>query len=364
MSIEAKILDGSGSGATASLVKTEGDPTGIVVYSKDLNTFVSTPLFASNPTFGQDMNIDASIGGTPELIHNGTDTVEWTASVLSGDWTFDSTTNPKSGTKCIDATNTIDSNEALFTAPSSIDMSNFSTISGQIRIESFTNPANKHIELRFRLSGGDIGVSINLEEYVDVGLLNVYQGFIIPKEDLEAGTVTIDEIVIKTIDQGPGQPPAYRLDDLQIEETGGGVEFIMQPQKGRFYLATSLQVVMAATLSATVADGTALGLSYDKLLSLTLLTNGILLQRISNKKIVFSANLKDIKDFLSVGFNLTSAISDGTNTFIKMENMFQVPLFLDPSSEDQIKFVISDNLSSILHMRAVLQGKDRAITSS
>jgi hypothetical protein len=44
-----------------------------------------------------DMAINVSFGGTPDKIHDGIDTVAWTASAILGTWVFDSSTHAKQG---------------------------------------------------------------------------------------------------------------------------------------------------------------------------------------------------------------------------------------------------------------------------
>ena len=94
------------------------------VASRPSQEYVANSIFFRNDTYGLDINQDASLGGSTDGIHDGTDTALWTASALSGTWTFNSTFTgtgwPSNGTQSIDATATVNGDQALFTRASAI----------------------------------------------------------------------------------------------------------------------------------------------------------------------------------------------------------------------------------------------------
>jgi hypothetical protein len=53
--------------------------------------------FLVDPNGSADMNINVTFGGTPEIVHNGIDTIAWAASAISGSWTFNAITHAKNG---------------------------------------------------------------------------------------------------------------------------------------------------------------------------------------------------------------------------------------------------------------------------
>lgn len=57
--------------------------------------------FLINPVYGADMNVDVGFTGTPDKIHDGIDSVLWTASAISGTWDFSSTTHAKQGVSTV-----------------------------------------------------------------------------------------------------------------------------------------------------------------------------------------------------------------------------------------------------------------------
>ncbi len=85
----------------ARIVGRDGDTTdvisringvGSIVYAGDLVVTEPSTRFFSNPDFGINMNLDAGFTGTPELIHNGINTTEYTGSSIQGSkFTFNST---------------------------------------------------------------------------------------------------------------------------------------------------------------------------------------------------------------------------------------------------------------------------------
>ena len=66
---------------------------GLLVYTDPLKNLIEETKFVVNPSFGIAMNQDVGFTGTPDVIHDGTDTTAWTASALSGTWTFNDSTH-------------------------------------------------------------------------------------------------------------------------------------------------------------------------------------------------------------------------------------------------------------------------------
>lgn len=86
-------------GVPVDLDHPEGEPSGVVVSTRPLKTFENTIKFFSNSEYGVDFNVDASFGGTPEEVHDGTDKILWTASDITGGakTTFNDTTHSHEG---------------------------------------------------------------------------------------------------------------------------------------------------------------------------------------------------------------------------------------------------------------------------
>lgn len=86
-------------GAVVDIDSQTGEPTGVVVSTRSLKKYENTVKFFANSTYGVDLNIDASAGGTPEKVHDGIDSSLWTATDIVGGakTTFDDSTHAYEG---------------------------------------------------------------------------------------------------------------------------------------------------------------------------------------------------------------------------------------------------------------------------
>ena len=337
-------------------------PNGLVVYSEPRKIFDESIQFFINPTQGIDMNKDAGSGGTPKKIHNGTDSVEWTGSILSGGagaFVFDSTDQAKAGTKSVDATPSRNGNEALFTDGTTTDISGYVSLSGFIYITGWSTSGIKEVQIRARLSGTNVGNTIDLSSYIDTGVFNSWEKFTILKADLGLNTQTIDELVIETIDSGAGAPPNYYLDDLQWEQTGSPIIYEIKPLGGIISAVTSLQIIMAGaytgivTVAGATENATMSSLSYDQLLGVSTLATGFTVRVKRRGEIRFSNNIKQLSDLLQIpNMKRVNSTSDGTNTLITLSLSFEShPVVLLPDFDDKITVTINDDMSGLLLFR-------------
>lgn len=303
-----------------------------------------------NSTFGNAMNQNVAFGGSPELIFDGgSGGTEWTGTANAGTWNF-----ADSGKVTITSADNSDS--ATFDDAGTIAMSGHTAITGKVDLDTY-NAANNTITVQFGLAGVPLGNSVNLDDYIDTGSFSE-QSFVIPKADLAIDDLTVDEVTI-TIFRTGGARPTIKFDDWQIEETGTPAVFIaadLTPEEGKRFHVTELRLGLADALSSTVSDGTALGLSYDKILGVSALTNGIVFQRVQKGKVLFSVTFRQLGDFLSSGSNIVNAISDGTNTFITLLVEFPEPIILDTGGDSFLSFTIADDLSGLLQFTATARG--------
>lgn len=353
--LHTRLQDGTGSGFEAGVSRKAGI-NGLNVFTTELSDRTSLFQPALNDTFGNQMAIDVSFSGTPDGVYNGGDTTEWTPTVLSGTWDFVSTTNPRSGTKCLDATSTSTGDTALFTRPSTIDLNNFSTMTGWIRIESWGN-GTKHVELQARLAGVNKGVVVNIDDFVDTGQLNVYQQYVIPLSTFGIAAETIDEFTMTTIKTSGGNPD-YRIDDWQIEETGSPVEFAIEPPLGTTYYMDRIFLNYADVLDTRIANSSIPSLDHNKILGIASLTNGIVFQRVRNRDIIFSATIRNVGDSIKGGAEISSLISDGTNfnTCLTIRVEFLQPVVLNADLQDKIAIIINDDMTGLTSFTAIATG--------
>ncbi len=338
----------------------EREKRGLVVATRSLKTFENDVRFFTNGAQGIDMNVDASFGGTPVKIHNGIDDALWTASAIAGNWTFNSTDQAHTGSNSVDATLTVNNSVAEFVKGGDQDLSGHVGISGWIYLTGWTQTGTKQV----LLSGWDtgliaiVGVSVDLADYINVGILNVWQKFSIPLSDLSLVGTTIDAIRIQTIDIGAGAPPNYYLDDIQIEETGGSVIYTVEPDLGTWLHITCIHLIMADLFASEVLNGTVPGIPYNSFLGVSALSNGIVYQRIADDETKFTIIFKQLSDFLQLPqTKMLDTGSDGTNTWLSLDGVVTEPIILKSETRDRLRIIISDNLSGLLLLRISVGAK-------
>ena len=353
--VEIEGTDPDGVIRKANTVKRNGD-NGIVVFTEHLKAQSNLFLPALNPTLGNEMAIDASFGGTPDGIHNGTDSAWWTASTISGTWDFASATDPDTGSLCIEQVSNGATDEGLLTRASSIDTGSYVGVSGRVRLEQWGGSLGaKHIEFRFRLAGVDVGNPVNIDEFIDTSILGSYQTFNLTFDDFGLSGESVDELVILKV-KNSGPVPKFRLDNIQMEETGGASTFIVEAPPGRKYLINSLYLSYVDDLDISLVNNSAPGLSYNKLMNETALANGIVFQIIEDGSVISSISTSTIGDNLKGGANITSLICDGTNTCLTLEVKFGGPLVLDSRYEDSLCIIIGDDLTGLISFTALASG--------
>jgi len=347
MPIRTVIADGCGEGIEAGVHKKPDLPSGLVVYTEPLRTKIGTSVPAISPVFGVSAAVDAQFSGTPDGIHNGTDSALYTASAISGTWTFDSTTQANSGTKSIDASATVNNDEALLTRASTISTGAFTAVTGFIYLTSFPSQGTKDIELRLRLAGADINGSVGLANFIDTGSFNVWQKFTISISDFGAAVSDVDEVVIKTVDIGGGQAPNYFIDDLQFEETGGAT-FTVTPPQGTVYTATNLSIQFAATTTDTTS-------TWNEIATLTLAAGIFLRSTIGGEPLVAIPAFTHL-DLMAVPGFVSVWEGNGTTASVIYNIKFDDPLRLDSRNADSFEMIISDDFSSLLEFRLFTRG--------
>jgi len=95
----------------------EGEDQALIVATRDLKTYDTKNIFFKRRFTSSDinMNVNGSVGGTPEIIHDGTDLVKWTASTVAGTWDYTSTTHAYEGVITVVDYSLIDAGADSFT---------------------------------------------------------------------------------------------------------------------------------------------------------------------------------------------------------------------------------------------------------
>lgn len=339
-------------GKQATVVNS-GEENALVVATRPLKTFRNKIEFFSNPDHGYNMNIACGFGGVPVPVHNGIDNVYWTGSVIVGTWVFDSAAQAHAGAKSVDATATVNNSVAQFTKAVAIDLSIYSAITGWIYLSSWDDRGTKGIQLYGWDTGTSslVGIEVNLKDYINIGLTDSWQKFVISLYDMNLIDETIDALRIKTIDVGLGVPPDYYLDDIQVEETVYPTEFTIKPDPDKWLHVNSYSIFLVDAYATTLADATMPFLSYDKLLNIASLENGILYQRNIDGEVSLSFPFRNLGDILMFpGAKIESYGADATNAFLKILVDLREPIVLRAENDDNISFQVADNLTGLIKL--------------
>ncbi len=199
---------------------TPNEKQALIVATRPLKTFEHAIKFFTNPIFGSNANIAVTFGGSPEIIY--AENAEWTSSAISGTWDFASTDFAQAGSVSVDATATTSNNVSQFDKGSDLDLSNFISITGYIYITRWDATGIRGVNIVGWNTGisSPVGISVGIENYIDVSILNIWQQFAIPLSDMKLAGEIIDSIRVTTIHTGGAQPPNYYLDTIEIEQKG------------------------------------------------------------------------------------------------------------------------------------------------
>jgi len=261
--------------------------------------------------------------------------------------------------QCIDATPSGNNDVLQFDRGSDLDLTGYVSLTGYIYITSWPSTGTKEVNLYgWDIgAGSQLGVSVNIGDYVNTAATGMWQKFTIPLTDMGiAGlSATFDGLRMATVDIATGSPPDYFIDYIQIEQAGvqDPTSYSIKPDKGQWLYVYSFMWSLADALDTTLANNSMPNLSYDKLLGVSELASGINYQRIQDGKVLFGASTKKIADMLQwAGAEIKTLIQDGTNVFLTIETKFIEPFVLKHEDLDEIRLTVNDDLSGLLWLRA------------
>jgi len=341
-------------------------PNGLVVSTQPLVTYENQVKFFSNPLYGTEMNLKVGFDASPEIVYR--ENVEWTTATVSGTWNFTSpgvgAIAPYAGSVCINATATVDTDTAQFSKLGGVNLTAYNAITGYIALSAWDNRGTKEIRISGWAGGAQVGISRNIGNFINIGILNTWQKFTILLSSLNLTGQTIDNIRITTVDIGPGSPPDYFLDNIQIEKTATGdslppTQFTIEPDIGTWYYCHRLSMHAVDNYDITYSDATVPALSYNQILGVSSLSNGLIYRRIQDGITKDRRIFKDISDFLQFPTaTIASLISDSTNnTMLTINFDFIEPILLKPETEDKIYITVSDDLSGLNILRFAIAGR-------
>jgi len=334
---------------------------GMLVYTEPRHVPLAKFLPLINTENGAAMNIDAGFSGTPDNVHNGIDTVYWTGSnIIGSSVTFNSTDTgtgwPTDGTRSVYVNGPSLNDVWEFDKGSSLDLSGYVAITMQIYIDRRWNGADS-VEIYGWDGSAEVGIRAKLEDYMNETNYDVAQSITIPLTEMELESSSITGLRMEFV-ANTGTSPEFYLDQIQVQQSGGDVEYRTFHNVERQFSASKFVISIVDALNPAVTNiGGMDPLSYNQLLGVSSLSNGILLRSIIDGEIDFSGRLYNLQDFLRVGFKISNSMSDGTNTAITLEQDLVTPLIIEgPQSRNYISMSISDDLTGLLDLRAGLRG--------
>ena len=355
-------------GHTAEVDCVDGETCALAVATRPLKTYTNKIGFLTNPAYGSDMNKNGAYGGTPVLIHDGTDTGAWSfAETGTVAWTADSTDRAYAGTKSVKALNTVVDSYAEFTnnagPGTDIDLTNYVAFTMWINVDSDWL-AGDSVIFQGVVDAGLVGNSVKLEDYFDYTSYDTWQFIAIPKADLGLTTTSIDAVRFTQNAREGAKSPTYYLDLITLEETGAPIEYNIEPDKGTWFYIDTVHITMAdaytsiLTVAGATENSTMPNLSYDKFLGMTAV-EGLKFEIYRNDDLVEGTSLEvaSLGDMLALpDSRITNAVSDGTNTLISVERKLSVPIILKAEEGDELRVTLSDNFSVLLMMKFSVMG--------
>ena len=354
MAIRANITGGTGGLIEADVIDgthRHYKPRGLVTYNIPYLFETNQQVYATNEANGNNMAVNGAISGATDIIHNGTDTVVWTGTNLSGtNFIFDSTTVAHSGTKSVSAIDTVNNDVALFTRSAPLTATTYSSITGAIYLDAWSTSGLKGVQLAFRLAGVVVSATVELGDFINTETTGSWLNFVIPLSAFSITGASVDELTITTVDVGAGPPPDYYLDDLTFTE-GAGITYTIEPVSENILRVHGISWTLVTAGTLALSNGTVAGVSYNKFGTLTALTNGILTRRIQFNITRFTNSTTSNSDIIS-GSNaeLRTVWDDGTNTYMKFYTKFASAVDLVPDGNDRYEFVVQDDLSGVVSL--------------
>ena len=258
-----------------------------------------------NDTFGTAMNQNIAFSGTPEIIHNGGTSTEWTGSAIAGTWNF-----ADGGKVTITSANNNDAASFAEEGATTIDMAGFTTLTGKVDLDIY-NSNNNDIVIQFDNAGVLVGSSVNLNDFIETGDFDE-QTFVIPKVNFDLTTQLLDGMTL-TINRSGGTKPTIKFDDIQWEQTGDVAVFKATTPLGTRFHISEIRIRFEDAISSVLTDGSMPNIDPNAFFGVSSLTNGIGFASINNGKTLFSITLKNFGDFFATGSNAIDITGNATN---------------------------------------------------
>jgi len=336
---------------------------GQVVYTDQLLEFEQNSALAFNSTLGIEMAVDASFGGTPDPVHNGTDSAEWTGSNISGSKvTFDSTGKAYEGTKSVKVNSPTVNNVWQFDQGSTFTPANYTALTFYVFVESNWITGGDSVEVYGWDTGtsSEVGDRLKIESFFNEDQFGFWQKATIPLDGFNFNGNTFEALRMEFVSK-TGPAPVFYMDKIQFEETGGVATFDVTANKGHVFNVNSYSVTMIGPHASALVNTSIPNLDHTQFLDLASLATGITFSRVQKGVTAFAAVINNLGDLIKGGGRVASIVGDGTNSVLVVDVIFDEPVPLDSRFTDSLSFTISDDLSSLTSLTILARGRQRNI---
>jgi len=353
------------SGVPVEVNTDAGEDTGLVVATRSHKTYTIKTAFFTNPTYGREMAQDGKYGGTPLLLHDGTDTGAWTFSEPVGlAWVADSTDRFYADAKSLLSNN---SNVGAImqvinnTGPGdNIDMTaSYVALTMWINVDSDWS-AGDSVSVYAHVDGALAGNKVYLEDYFPYSRYDVWHWINIPLTDMGIGSTSIDAFRFQTESREGAKSPKFYIDEMYLQVSGAPIDFEVKPDNGTWLYIKAFQTTFVDAYNPDNADGTMPNLSYNKILDVAS-TTGYVYKRYSGggTNPTSERRITNLMDLLSLPYSrINNYISDGTNTLVTVENIYPTGMefVLKAEDLDKLVFTVEDKFDDLLYFRICVQG--------
>lgn len=315
------------------------------------------PFF--NPTFGFDMNVNAAFSGSPDFVHDGTDSVLWALTEPVGTRvTADSTARPQNGTKSIEWDNGNVGDIMQLARASTINVADYVALTLSVNVDSDWDVLDCFEIYGYDTVGAaEISGRLALEDFFQPLEFDAWHNLVIPIGNFAFTESSFDTLRIENVTRDGAKSPKFYIDDMQWEQLGAPATFTIAPSAGKIFLADTVRLIIVDDIASTVANGTMHGLSYDQFMGLASLPNGVLFSFTINGSTT-GFPLSNFSDMAFLGGLNVETISDGVNTMVVHDVSTETPFLLDSRTGDSASITVSDDLSGTILFRSSIRGRE------
>ena len=355
--LKTHLVNGEGDNTAAAVRECPGEKNALVVATHPLKTYENKISFFTNSEYGININQDASTGGTPDKVHDGTDTVLWTGSQVAGgsEIIFNSTAqnHTAAGTKSVYFNRCEINDIAQFAKGSDINLTGYASLTLWIYIDNNWAAGDSFdIYCWDTDTSALVGNVVALEDYCTYNNYDVWQKISISLTDLGVSAATTADAVRIQCTAVQATKPRFYLDDIQFEQTGTTIEYIVEPKRGTWLHVNKLMIVYADAYSGDNDDGTMPNIPYNGFFGQTALVSGLLYKRVVDGVSGIAFAIKQHSDIMNFSNATVSGCgSDGTNSWCSIVVKFTVPVILKSETYDRLSISIAEDLSGLLSLK-------------